>query len=79
MSASPIILWFRDDLRLSDHAPLRAAVATGAPLIPLFVLDDQTPGPWRLGGASRWWLHHSLAALAADLSARGGAARRPPG
>ena len=72
MSAAPVILWFRDDYRLTDHAPLRAAVASGAPLIPLFVLDDDTPGPWRLGGASRWWLHHSLAALAADLNARGG-------
>jgi deoxyribodipyrimidine photo-lyase len=72
MSAAPVILWYRDDFRLSDHAPLRAAVASGAPIIPLFVLDDETPGPWRLGGASRWWLHHSLAALAADLSARDG-------
>jgi deoxyribodipyrimidine photo-lyase len=72
MSAAPVILWYRDDFRLSDHAPLRAAVASGAPIIPLFVLDDETPGPWRLGGASRWWLHHSLAALAVDLSARGG-------
>lgn len=72
MSAAPVILWYRDDFRLSDHAPLRAAVASGAPIIPLYVLDDETPGPWRLGGASRWWLHHSLAALAADLSARGG-------
>jgi deoxyribodipyrimidine photo-lyase len=32
------------------------------------VLDDAA---WRFGGASRWWLHHSLAALAAALEARG--------
>lgn len=71
MSSSPVILWYRDDLRLADHAPLLAAVATGAPIIPLFVFDETTPGKWRLGGASRWWLHHSLAAMAADLARLG--------
>ncbi|MFZ1574295.1 MAG: deoxyribodipyrimidine photo-lyase, partial [Chromatiaceae bacterium] len=71
MSAPPVILWYRDDLRLADHAPLRAAVASGAPLIPLFILDETTPGKWRPGAASRWWLHHSLAALAADLAGLG--------
>jgi len=72
MSMRPVILWYRDDLRLADHAPLRAAAASGAPVIPLFILDEATPGQWRPGGASRWWLHHSLAALAADLGAIGG-------
>ena len=71
MSEPPIILWYRDDLRLADHAPLRAAVASGAPIIPLFILDETTAGEWRLGAASRWWLHHSLAALAADLAGLG--------
>ncbi len=71
MSAPPIILWYRDDLRLADHAPLRAAVASGAPILPLFILDETSPGKWRPGAASRWWLHHSLAALAADLAGLG--------
>ena len=66
---SPVILWFRDDLRLSDHAALDAALAAGRPVLPVYVLDDS--GPWPLGGASRWWLHHSLTALAADLAALG--------
>ncbi|MGE0653417.1 MAG: deoxyribodipyrimidine photo-lyase [Alphaproteobacteria bacterium] len=34
-------------------------------------MDDKSPGPWALGGASRWWLHHSLSALSASLSDRG--------
>ena len=51
--------------------PLRAAVASGAPIIPLFILDETTPGKWRPGAASRWWLHHSLAVLAADLAGLG--------
>jgi len=40
----PIILWFRDDLRLADHAALHAAIATERPVLPLFVLDEGGPG-----------------------------------
>jgi deoxyribodipyrimidine photo-lyase len=68
---TPVILWFRRDLRLSDQAALLAAVASGAPVIPLFILDDETPKHRRMGGASRWWLHHSLNALDADLQKLG--------
>ncbi|MFM2042719.1 MAG: Deoxyribodipyrimidine photo-lyase [Pseudomonadota bacterium] len=69
--STPVIVWFRQDLRLADNPALTAAVESGRPVIPVYVLDDVTPGTWRAGGASRWWLHHSLAALAADLAARG--------
>jgi deoxyribodipyrimidine photo-lyase len=61
------ILWFRRDLRIADQAALTAAVASGAPLIPIFVLDDDTPKHRKMGGASRWWLHHSLQSVDADL------------
>ena len=71
MGERPIILWFRQDLRLADHPALTAAVATGQPILPLYVLDDDTPGRWRLGGASRWWLHQSLASLGRALAERG--------
>ena len=67
MSPAPVLLWFRQDLRLSDHRALAAAIALGRPIIPVYILDDETPGPWRMGGASRWWLHNSLKALAGDL------------
>ena len=59
---SPIILWLRQDLRLIDHPALCAAAEQG-PILFLYVLDDETPGEWRLGGASRWWLHRSLESL----------------
>ena len=68
---SPAIVWFRDDLRLADNPALTAAAQSGAPIVALFVLDDAAMGDWRLGAASRWWLHHSLAALSRDLAARG--------
>ena len=67
MPAAPVLLWFRDDLRLDDNPALTAAAAAG-PVVALFVLDPETAPP---GGAARWWLGHSHAALAADLSARG--------
>ena len=66
---NPVIMWFRHDLRLGDNPALRMAAASGAPVLPLFVLDDETPGAWKWGGASRWWLHHSLGAL--DKSLKG--------
>jgi len=68
----PIIVWFRQDLRLSDNPALIHAAETGSPLICLYVLDDEIPGDWRWGGASRWWLHHSLAALDKSLKAHKG-------
>ncbi|MFN2288765.1 MAG: deoxyribodipyrimidine photo-lyase [Chromatocurvus sp.] len=63
----PLIFWFRQDLRTVDLPGLNAAAATGRPVLALYILDDKTPGDWAPGGAARWWLHHSLAALAQDL------------
>jgi deoxyribodipyrimidine photo-lyase len=68
----PAIVWFRQDLRLCDNPALAHAAQSGRPLICLYVLDDETPGPWRWGGASRWWLHHSLLSLGRALRACGG-------
>lgn len=71
MTAAPSIVWYRQDLRVADQAALAAAAASGRPVLPLYVLDDLSPGQWRIGGASRWWLHGSLTALAADLDRLG--------
>ncbi len=59
----PIIVWFRQDLRLADNPALAFAAKSGRPVICLYILDDETPGEWKWGGAARWWLHHSLTAL----------------
>lgn len=66
----PSILWLRRDLRLADQAALAAAMTSSA-VIPLYVLDDETPKHRAMGGASRWWLHHSLKALGKALEQRG--------
>lgn len=65
------ILWLRNDLRLSDHAALRAACAGGSSILCVYILEEnQALRP--MGRASRWWLHHSLAAFGESLAARGG-------
>src|SRR5271154_6303074 len=73
-SARPCIVWFRDDLRLSDHPALDAAARTSAGVVCLYVLDETgRPGGRPLGGAARWWLAQSLRALQKSLSATGAA------
>ncbi len=68
---APLIVWFRQDLRVADNPALAHAVEGGYPVLPVYILDDETPGPWKAGGASRWWLHHSLQELQGALAERG--------
>lgn len=62
--------WFRDDLRLADNPALAASVAAG-PTLCLYILDEGA-GRRPLGGAARWWLSRSLAALSDAIAAKGG-------
>ena len=64
------VLWYRQDLRVSDHDALLAACARGA-VVPVFVWHPQGEGAWPLGGAQRWWLDGSLRALDGELRSRG--------
>lgn len=61
--------WVRDDLRLHDN-PALAAAAEDGDVIAVHV-DERIEGVRELGGATLWWLHHSLARLGAALRARG--------
>ncbi len=65
---TPVILWFRKDLRLDDNRALVHAVAAGRPVLPLYIHEPDN-GP--LGAAQSWWLHHSLVALGHALERRG--------
>ena len=67
----PHIVWFRDDLRISDHPALHAAATSAAPVICLYVFDESSTALRPLGGAARWWLAQSLRALGRDLAKRG--------
>lgn len=66
MNSALSIIWFRQDLRL-NHNPALTLACKAANLLPIYILDDDNAGPYKMGGASRWWLHHSLAALNQSL------------
>ncbi len=65
----PTVLWFRRDLRLTDHPALLAAVAAGdGEVVPVFVVD---PALWRTGAAPRLaYLARSLRHLDTTLDGR---------
>lgn len=66
MTDNITLFWFRQDLRLSDNPGLYEAVQKGA-VLPVYILDDACAGHFNMGGASRWWLHHSLTSLNQSL------------
>lgn len=61
-----IIHWFRQDLRLEDNSSLSEAVSQGE-ILPIYILDDENSENYKMGGASRVWLHHSLKKLNESL------------
>ena len=68
----PLIYWYRRDLRFRDLPGLTAAAATGHPVLACYIHSEGGGDLRPAGGASRWWLHHSLAALRTQLVAVGG-------
>ena len=66
----PQVVWLRHDLRLADQPAFHAAAGEG-PVIAIYVLDDARARRWAMGGAARWWLHHSLTSLAEALERQG--------
>ncbi|TNF63233.1 MAG: deoxyribodipyrimidine photo-lyase [Rhodobacteraceae bacterium] len=65
---APILLWYRRDLRLGDHPALWAAVASGRPVVPVFIHDDLFGS---LGAAPKWRLGLGLGHLGESLRAAG--------
>ena len=65
---SPVIVWFRRDLRLTDQPMLAAALALGRPVIPVFILDPETLA---LGAAPKWRLGLAVQDFARSLEAFG--------
>lgn len=64
----PVLVWFRRDLRLSDHAALSAAVARGGPVIAVFIHDETVEA---MGAAPRFRLGLGIERFAAALAAQG--------
>ncbi len=68
--SKPVIVWLRDDLRVSDNPALHAACVTGQPVICVYIYE-QTLEFKNLGGAAKWWLHKALESLSYSLEKRG--------
>ena len=66
---SPLIYWFRQDLRIKDNPTLTAAAQTGRPIMCVYILDQNQSNHWPNGAATLWWLHHSLSRLSESLKA----------
>ncbi|NJL97753.1 MAG: deoxyribodipyrimidine photo-lyase [Synechococcaceae cyanobacterium SM2_3_2] len=65
------VVWFRRDLRISDHAPLERAARRGQ-VIPVFVLDPALLHHPETGSARVAFMLRCLQALDQDLQERGG-------
>jgi len=70
-SSEPIVIWFRQDLRIEDQPILSKAIDRGVPIIPLYIWSPEDAGKWSVGAAGKWWLHHSLTCLQSGLSELG--------
>jgi deoxyribodipyrimidine photo-lyase len=68
---APVIVWFRNDLRLADNPALEFAASTRRPIVALYIFDETTDGLRRLGGAAKWWLGCSLDSLGRTLAGVG--------
>lgn len=60
------LIWFRQDLRVKDNPALINA-AKHKHVLPVYILDESIPDKAKLGGASKWWLHHALVSLNESL------------
>jgi deoxyribodipyrimidine photo-lyase len=61
------IVWFRDDLRVSDHPALSHAAQSGQPILPIFILDEESENIRAFGPAQKWFLHQALEGLNTKL------------
>ena len=69
---TPIIVWFRQDLRLADNPALSEAATTSRPIIPLYILEQDKQQSWSMGAASKVWLDRSLRSLRRSCEELGG-------
>lgn len=61
------IVWFVQDLRLSDNPAVVEAAHLGE-VLPVYIFDDCDDSKFKMGGASKIWLHHSLNSLNDSLN-----------
>lgn len=64
------VVWYSNNLRTDDHAALSAAAERGS-VVPVYVFNPEYTGHSVMGGATKWWVHHSLSSLSDDLKRMG--------
>jgi len=57
------IIWLRNDLRLSDNGAINYAYQNNCEILFLYILDTH----YKIGSASKWFLHQSLKSFKKDL------------
>ena len=70
MMPSTAIVWFRRDLRVHDHPPLRAALDAHEQVIPVFVFDDRLLDGRHASGSRTRFMLESLTDLREALRQR---------
>lgn len=68
MPDTPLLMWFRRDLRLTDNPALTRAAETGRPVIPVFVHDETVE---TMGAAPKWRMGLAVEHFAARLEGIG--------
>ena len=66
-----MIAWLRDDLRLDDNPALSSALATGLPVVIMYIWSPKELGDEAPCGAAKWWLYNALADLDNEVRRRG--------
>lgn len=64
------IFWFRRDLRLNDNIALIKCLKECNEVILIYIHDTNNT-KLEIGGALKWWLHHSLNSLQKNLADKG--------
>ena len=67
MNQAPVIHWFRRDLRLSDNIALHRVLASGKPVIPVFIIDLHLINSEYVGAARLKFLLSALHSLNESL------------
>ena len=58
------LIWFRNDLRLTDNQTVNLCLANNYSVLPVYIIDESMP----IGSSSRWWLKKSLGSLCKSMS-----------
>ena len=58
------LIWFRNDLRLTDNQTVNLCLANNYSVLPVYIIDESIPN----GSSSRWWLKKSLGSLSKSMS-----------